>query len=210
MEYTPGREYGTAIPHTPYSSRVNRHTASVTVVIANLTLTGGMIWLRADSAPEVIAYIGYFVASTSLFQLIDSEQLVEIVRILADARTQRQRDKLTYTVHKPHVDLLPEPRRPATLVAPSYVAPVDDSTRREAMAWLVQLYDDRGQPDSRKVLLSTAKERPGRIRIKAPSDQATEYLVQRGVLRVRVKDGQRNGYALNMRYSLRDDALQVL
>lgn len=91
-------------------------------------------------------------------------------------------------------------------VTSTFVAPVDDSVRREALAFIMQLYDAQGQPDGHKLILTSHKEAPGRLRIPAPSSAAKKYLLSRRVLR-EVK----RGYALNVpRFPARDMALSAL
>lgn len=67
----------------------------------------------------------------------------------------------------------------------SFVAPHadrDDSARREAAAWVIQLYGADGEPDPKKVLMRSEKERPGRVRIAAPSRSAKQWLMDYGIL----------------------------
>lgn len=193
------------------------------VTIANLLMAVVMAiaLVRAQmSAIAVVITTGlYYASTTSLFLLITSGALTEIVRTRSDARTQRELHRLQLTLYSPPASPLPElpddkpalapPGLPQT---PSFVppAPVDDSARRAAGMWLLNLYGPDGQLDPRKVLLNTTKERPGRIRIKTPSQPAIDYLVQRRILRPLEKDGQPNGYALNMRYALLSEAAQAL
>lgn len=89
------------------------------------------------------------------------------------------------------------PVDPVALPAsPNFVSPhaePDDSAKREAAAWLLQLYGPDGHPDPKKVLLKSDKERPGRVRIAAPSRPAKEYLIDR-----RIIHDLGNGYRLNL------------
>jgi len=98
----------------------------------------------------------------------------------------------------------------AALPAPSnFVAPVaepDNSAMREAASWLAQLYGEDGEPDPKKVLMQSDKERPGRLRVAAPSRPAKEYLLARSIL---LDLG--NGFRLNLvRCPTRDSALAQL
>lgn len=196
-------------PREIYSSPVNRNVASVTVSIANLTLTGGLIWMRADSPTETIVFIAYFALSTSLFLLIDSGQFVLVIRIIVDAFTQRHRDKLTYTVHRPIADPLPEPAPPVPALpqtssfVPAY--DIDRSDWLEAKTWLTQLFDlATGQPDPKKVLGPDTAD-PNRIRCKMPSKPVTQFLLDRRIIRK-----HNSGYALSPRYSLLRDVLDAI
>ena len=74
---------------------------------------------------------------------------------------------------------------------------------REAASWLAQLYGEDGEPDPKKVLLKSDKERPGRLRIAAPSRPAKEFLLHHSVL---LDLG--TGFRLNLvRCPTRDSAL---
>src|SRR5690606_3732017 len=80
--------------------------------------------------------------------------------------------------------------------APSFVAPhsePDESATREAAAWLLHLYGKDGTPDPKKVLLSSEKERPGRVRVAGPSRPAKQFLLAKGIIH-----DLGNGYRLNL------------
>lgn len=182
------------------------------VTIANLLMAVVMAiaLVRAQmSAIAVVITTGlYYASTTSLFLLITSGALTEIVRTRSDARTQRELHRLQFTAYSPPAPPLPAPEAPALPAAPNFVAPYpDDSTRREALAWLMQLYDEQGRPDPKKVLQGGSNHR---IRIKMPSKPATEYLVQRRILKPLMKGDLHTGYGLNPRYSLREDVLSSL
>lgn len=218
---TPPRELGVYAEPRPIYTTPSGGLGGV-VTIANLLMAAIMAiaLVRAQmSAMAVVITTGlYYASTTSLFLLITSGALTEIVRTHSDARTQRELHRLQLTLYSPLVPALPEPDDTPALAppglpqTPSFVppAPIDDSARRAAGMWLLNLYGKDGQLDPKKVLLNTSKERPGRIRIKTPSQPAIDYLVQRRILRPLEKDGQPNGYALNMRYALLSEAAQAL
>lgn len=221
-ESTTGREYGTYSEPRPIYTPPSGGLGGV-VTIANLLMAAIMAiaLVRAQmSAIAVVITTGlYYASTTSLFLLITSGALTEIVRTHSDARTQRELHRLQLTLYSPPAPSLPEPpdEKPALAPpglpqTPSFVPPatVDDGARRAAGMWLLNLYGPDGQLDPKKVLLATTKERPGRIRIKTPAQPAIDYLVQRRILRPLEKDGQPNGYALNMRYALLAEAAQAL
>lgn len=78
------------------------------------------------------------------------------------------------------------PTQPLALPQGSTFVPAqaepDDSAKREAAAWVLQLYQANGEPDPKKVLLISDKERPGRVRIAAPSRPAKQYLLDKHII----------------------------
>lgn len=78
-----------------------------------------------------------------------------------------------------------EPVQPALPQTSTFVSPhadKDDSAKREAAAWVLQLYGPDGEPDPKKVLMKSDKERPGRVRIAAPSRPAKQWLMDHSIL----------------------------
>lgn len=90
------------------------------------------------------------------------------------------------------IEPLPLGRQPVGhLAAPgtTFVAPVDDSVRNAAMAFVAQLYTSEGQLDEKKLSLAS-----GRVRCSMPDRAAIEYLESRGLIRPAIKDGHQNGW----------------
>lgn len=213
MYDTKEREYGVyAEPRQPYSA----NTGMGGIVLSANTLFAIVIIIallrnQASAVTAIIVGSLYYAGTTCLFLLIASGTLSDLVRTTQVERTQRDLHRLQFTVYQPPADPLPEPSAPQLPVTPNFVSPDPDAgTRREAVAWLMQLYDERGQPDPEKVLLNTSKEQPGRIRIGTPSKPAVEWLVHRRIVKPLRKNGRPNGYALSMRYSIRDSLAGVL
>lgn len=75
----------------------------------------------------------------------------------------------------------------------AFVPPAETDTVRDALGWVMQLYDGQGQVDSRKVHTNSQRESPGRLKISAPQGAVREYLLTRRILRE-----VENGYALNV------------
>lgn len=165
----------------------------VVITAANVLVSGvliaAMYYDSRSATAAALSGVGYFTLSTSLTLLTLSGALAQIVTNGQEQKTLRQLHQLQHRA-QPRVrlaDPLPigytEPQqapRLSNFVAP--VADVDESAKREAYAWLIQLYQADGQPDPKKVLLSSEKERPGRIRIAAPSRPAKQYLLDRSIL----------------------------
>ena len=183
------------------------------VTIANLLMAVVMAiaLVRAQmSAIAVVITTGlYYASTTSLFLLITSGALTEIVRTRSDARTQRELHRLQLTLYSPPASPLPEPAPPVPALpqtssfVPAY--DIDRSDWLEAKTWLTQLFDlATGQPDPKKVLGPDTAD-PNRIRCKMPSKPVTQFLLDRRIIRK-----HNSGYALSPRYSLLRDALDAI
>jgi hypothetical protein len=122
--------------------------------------------------------IGLMAANGSIARIITNGQNQRTVRIIR----QPQRVRVADPIQLPHTQSAPPLALPGgSTYVPAQAEP-DDSAKREAAAWLLQLYDGSGNPDPKKVLMQSNKERPGRIRIGAPSTPAKQYLLDRGVI----------------------------
>jgi hypothetical protein len=150
-------------------------------------LSIGMIIDKHSVTTSVLSGMAFYGAIAGIMVL------TPIIINHQDNVTIRRRDELPYrympqpqTQRMELVDPVRLQETTATMLPYSnFVAPLaepDDSAKREAVAWLMQLYGADGEPDPKKVLLKTDKERPGRVRIAAPSRPAKEYLLERGAI----------------------------
>jgi hypothetical protein len=172
-------------------------------IIADVGVTLVVIigmWVDYKSATvAILSGVVFFLLFGSLVILTLSGTLKDVITNGQNNRTQRMMLRLQYDhATQPAITLVEPPRLaqtpPAQLTyASTFVSPVDDSAEREAAAWLLQLYGSDGQPDPKKVLLQSDKERPGRIRVAAPSRPAKELLLTKHIL---LDLG--NGYRLNL------------
>jgi hypothetical protein len=71
---------------------------------------------------------------------------------------------------------------PGPLGGTTFVPAEDMTTARDAMLWAVSLYGSDGSPDPSKVHLTSDKERPGRLRVKAPAANMRAWLTSKKVL----------------------------
>lgn len=172
-------------------------------IVAHMAMAAVIIYttsINADSAlPGVIGGVLYFGVAAQVSLLILSGGLPAMYIARQEQITMRARDALQWGGQdNPRIqvaDPLPTLGAPApqlggsTFVPPH--APSDDSARREAVAFGLQLYGADGLPDPRKVVVTTDKEQPGRLRIAAPRGEARQWLMDRRCL---VDLG--NGFAL--------------
>lgn len=178
---------------------------------ANILVTGILMWGiyhdNGSTAVAVLSGVGYFSLSTTMALLTLSGSLTHIVTNGQNQKTIQKRDAQQYAVQMAYVTpaLVEHPQlantpsaRPMAALqganfVPAHVEP-DDSARREAAAWLLQLYAQDGSPDPKKVLMKSEKERPGRIRVAAPSVPAKKWLMDKSILH-----DLGNGFRLNLR-----------
>lgn len=186
------------------------------VTVANSLLAVIIVVALARNEFSALAAIivgGVYYGVTTLAALfILSGSLTAIVTSHQEQITLRQYHRLQYRAQNldiVHPLQLPnsqdtDPVRPQTPptglpLTHAYVAPsapssdFDEAARREAIAWVIQLYGTDGEPDPKKVLLETDKERPGRIRITAPSREAKRFLLERSIIH-----DLGNGYRLSL------------
>lgn len=183
------------------TQEIHVHGLALSVTGANVLLSGiliaGMVYDQQAVSIAVVSGAIYFAASTVVTTLILSGQLVALMDSRQRSAIERRRMELMTPAYRQQYRVVDDPmmETPALPedVGPSYVAPVEDSAYREAVAFVVQLYGPDGLPDPKKVHMSTTKEGPGRLRIKAPSRSAVEYLLNRRVL-----VDMKNGYRLNV------------
>lgn len=180
------------------------------VTIANtlfaVVIITALIRNQTSAAVAIVAGGCYYAVTTHTALLILSGALTTITQQRAEQITQRRLYELQYTVQRPAVDPLPalpgddtpQLSAPPNLPAlPSYVPAreQDDSVRRSAVAWVLQLFDADGDLDPKKVILNTQKERPGRINVALPSAAAKQYLLDS-----RIIYPMPHGYRYNLRY----------
>jgi hypothetical protein len=166
------------------------------VIMANVMVAAIIIvalTVNADSAViGIIAGAAYYFITTTLALLILSGTLGATVVSRQEQVTVRRLHQLQYQAQQIELpvvrraDPLQQDRNPMPqLGAPSFVspyAPVDQSARREAIAFGLQLYGADGWLDPRKVVLNTDKEPPGRLRVAAPRGEARQWLLDRDAL----------------------------
>jgi hypothetical protein len=188
-------------PQTGEVASVFRSINLMSVGVAAL-LSTGMIVDRHSVTVSVLSGVGFYGAIAGLLILWQPGALPAVLINHQREITVRRRDELPYraqsapavlTVVEP-LQLAHTPSAPAMLpYASTFVAPHDDSAEREAVAWMLQLYGADGTPDAKKVLLASDKEKPGRIRIAAPSRPAKEWLLARHLIH-----DLGNGFRLNL------------
>jgi hypothetical protein len=176
-----------------------------------LIVMGAMYFDYRSATVAVLSGVAFFLFFGSLVILTLSGTLKEVITNGQNQRTTRMMLHLQYNpTQYPSVTLVDPPRLPQTqphqlTYASTFVAPHDDSAEREAAAWLLQLYQADGTPDPKKVLLASDKERPGRIRIAAPSRPAKELLLTKHIIH-----DLGNGYRLSPRCPTIHDAHAML
>jgi len=192
-------------PTPPRQSVSNTVTLGLGIVAA--VMFGSLFFQGVNVAVTVISTTLFYGGILSLLVLIDTGYFNKRV----ESRTQIEIARIEYATQQIRVERAPQLTAysqpvdpPLALPQPSsFVAPVadaDDGVKREAMSWVIQLYGEDGKPDPKKVLLDDEenpgklKERPGRLKIKAPSRPTKEYLVQHRVL----LDIGGTGYRLNL------------
>lgn len=157
-------------------------TSFAIVMFSSLFFTGFGVMVTVVSTGVV------YLTIMILIVLIDSGALERIVTVALEQRTIMHADRLNqatqritveHPIQLPHSESVALPG-PSTFVAP--IAEPDDSAKREAAAWVLQLYGADGQPDPKKVLMQSDKERPGRVRVAAPSRPAKQYLLDRHII----------------------------
>lgn len=158
-------------------------------VLVSAVLIGAMYYDSRSATAAALAGVVYFMLSMTLTLLTLSGALAHIVTNGQQQKTVRQLHQLQYRAQRPpqladplqlpYREPLAQPRL-SSFVAP--VADVDESAKREAGAWLAQLFDANGDPDPKKVLMKSDKERPGRVRVAAPSRPAKQWLMNHGIL----------------------------
>lgn len=195
-------EYPTSSPLPPRQGNGGVVTLGSSIVAAIMFLS--LFFSGINVAITVVSTVTFFGSIIVLTLLIDSGTLAYWLGKRAEEGTKREHLRLAYAHEQPRITVvdtqppytppvepLPALPKPSTFVPA--VAEPDDSARREALAWLSQLYGGDGEPDPKKVLMQSDKERPGRIRIAAPSKPAKEFL-----LSLHVIHDLGNGYRLNL------------
>jgi hypothetical protein len=166
------------------------------MVTLGLSIVAGVMFLSLffsgfNVAVTVVSTAAFYGGIITLMLLIDSGTLGYYLGKREEEQTKREQIRLTYhqqqwrvaeapqIAHSPATDTLQLP------ASNNFVAPLvepDSSVRREAITWLMGLYGSDGQPDPKKVLLKSEKERPGRVRVAGPSRPAKQYLMDKFVL----------------------------
>lgn len=186
----------------PHGSQVTYNTGILggIVTIANVLVAAIMItfMVRGEwGAVTAIIVSGVYYAVTTLSALLVlSGTLTQIVTNHQEQTTRRQ-----YHVLQAQRTALPDPMQGVRSlpVTGTFVAPVDDSDYRAALAYVATLYGSDGQPDAKRVALGTSDPgQEGRLRIANPPRSTLEWLVARGVLQPITKRGEVNGYRLNL------------
>lgn len=189
------------------------------VTIANtlfaIVIITALIRNQTSAATAIVAGGIYYAATTHTALLILSGALTTIAQTRAEQRTQRRLYELQYTVRRLPADGLPALPDDAPQLNPPPNLPQldtyvparqqDDSVRRTAVAWLLQLFDQDGHLNPKKVILNTKKERPGRINVALPSDKAKQYLLD-----ARIIYPMPHGYRYNLRYPTVADMRRAL
>lgn len=197
--------------HTIYATGGLGNVVTIANVLVTIILIVAIYADNGSATLAVLAGVGYFGVSTTVALLTLSGTLTHVLINRQQQVTVRRLHQLQFKQvsepppsmavvdlpqlpRTPHADPLPPPGLPA---AKSFVAPsageVSEAARREAAAWVLQLYASNGEPDPNKVLLQSGRERPGRIRVGAPGKEAKQLLLSRGVL---LDLG--NGFRLNL------------
>lgn len=192
------------------------------VIIANtlfaVVIITALIRNQTSAATAIVAGGLYYAVTTHSALLILSGSLTAIAQNRAEQHTQRRLYELQYTVRSRAADPLPQlpgPVYDASWVEPRPTLPngstfvpareQDDSVRRTAVAWLLQLFDQDGNLNPKKVILNTQKERPGRINVSLPSAKAKQYLLDN-----RIIYPMPHGYRYNLRYPTVADVRRAL
>jgi hypothetical protein len=171
------------VPHAPGLSKV----ITIANTLVSLILIVGMVLDKHSVTTSTIAGVGYFALSTTTTLLILSGSLSAIVISRQHQLTTRRLHALQYR-EQPAIEILPAPHSPAQLATqPSEmnwvpaVANPHDTQRRDAIAWLLLLYQEDGRPDPSKVNLK-AGEKQGSIWAKWPPPEAIDYLTSKGAI----------------------------
>lgn len=167
------------------------------VIIVNLLMAAIImlaIWLNAGSVLTgifgIIGGVFYYSTATPFMLFVVTGGMAQYLTKREEELTTRGRHKMEYAqrvtvehpIQLPYTDHTPPLALPrASTFVPAQAEP-DDSAKREAAAWVLQLYGQNGQPDPKKVLLTSDKERPGRVRIAAPSRPAKQWLLDRHII----------------------------
>lgn len=197
-EYVPSQEREYPAPQQIY---VLSGVGAI-IIIVNCLFAALIMFALARNAqsavPAIIGGVLFYGTATPIMLFIVTGGLAQWLCKREGEVTLRQQ-----TV--PHIRLadplqIPDSQPTPPPQLPSFVPPVaepDDSAKREAVAWVLQLYGANGKPDPKKVLLGTEdkplKERPGRIRIAAPSKPAKQWLLDNYMLH-----DLGTGYRLNL------------
>lgn len=168
-----------------------------TVTLANTLVTVlliiGMIIDKHSVTVSLLSGVGYFAASTSFVITILSGALPDIWINAQNQKTLQKRDQLQYG-HQVGIKVYKPPQIAATPATDDdmhmleatgnfvpAVAEVEDTVRREAVAWVLQLYGPDGLPNPKKVVTNSKNETPGRLWAKNPSEPAINFLTEKGV-----------------------------
>lgn len=185
-DYTPSEQ-----PSPPINYHVNELGAVVTGanILVSAVLIGAIYFDNRSATIAALSGIVYFSMSTSLTLLTLSGSLSQMVTNHQQQVTMRRLHQLQFHAQPSRlrvVEGLQSPYTESMQLAENtrFVAPhdADEGARREAAAWILQLYGADGQPDPKKVLMQSDKERPGRVRIAAPSRPAKQYLMDKHIL----------------------------
>lgn len=177
------KEYPTPTPPPARQSVSNTVTLGLSIVAVVMFMS--LFFKGYNVAITVISTALVYGGIITLVVLIDSGYFNK--RVEEHAKIEIARMQYVRVVEPQQLPAYSQPvDPPLALPQPSsFVPPVadpDDSAKREAAAWIAQLYGEDGEPDPKKVLLKSDKERPGRLRVAAPSRPAKEYLLHRSVL----------------------------
>lgn len=166
-------------------------------VLVSTVLIAAMYSDSHSATVATVAGVAFFSLSTSLTLLTLSGSLTSMVTNGQNQRTTRRLHQLQHGARIQQLERVGAtdyPRLPytnpvqETMQLPEntrFVPPhaeVDEGIHREALLWLASLYSADGTPDPKKVLMQSDKERPGRVRIAAPSRPAKQYLLDKHIL----------------------------
>lgn len=215
MQYNDKRPYGQTTqemeyptPPPPTIRNEGQGAMNIGLSVVAVVMFTSLFFSGINVAVTVVSTALFYGGIIVLVLLINSGTLGYWLGKREEEQTKReelrqiywQRVRVADPAQIPYTEPAPTPQ--ALPASSSFVAPQaepDNSIKREATMWLYQLYGADGQPDPRKVLLQSDKEKPGRIRIAGPSRPAKEYLLQRHIIH-----DLGNGYRLNIaRYPTR-------
>lgn len=185
-----------------YGPQGNQIVYETTGLGAIVTIANGLfavviiaaLWRGDTGVVAAIVTGGLYYGVTTMFALLVlSGSLSQIVVNRQEQITLRQYHQLQVSVVQPaalpgadplHIPGTPAADRlPGPLGGVTYVAAEDMTTARDAALWAVSLYrSDTGQPDGSKVHLDSKRERPGRLRVGAPTAKQRAWLTSKKVL----------------------------
>lgn len=193
----------------PQGSRVVYNTGALggIVTVANVLVAAIIIYALSRDAGSggVVAAIVtgalYYGITTSFALLVLSGSLAQIVTRRDEQITLRALHQLQFGALSAPIALPPAdpPQTPSLPEPENYVAPVDDESRRAALAYIRNLYDADGNPNPRCVVVGASSvSQEGRLRVPAPPQLVRDWLVARGLIQPIMHRGQINGYRLDL------------